>query len=121
MEALVKAYRKNPVGAHYGLGEWLLQRLTAVVMALFTIAMFACLVVDAPHGYGDWKAMFSGTLMRLVTMLFIVSLLYHAWVGMRDILMDYLSATSVRLTAQAVVGFALIFYAVWAVSILWGH
>jgi succinate dehydrogenase / fumarate reductase membrane anchor subunit len=121
MEALVKPYRKNPVGAHYGLGDWLLQRLTAVVMALFTIAMFACIMMDAPHTYGEWKAMFSGTLTRLLTMLFMAALLYHAWVGMRDILMDYLHATSVRLTAQAAVGFALIFYLIWAASILWGH
>jgi succinate dehydrogenase / fumarate reductase, membrane anchor subunit len=117
----VKAYRKNPVGAHYGLRDWLLQRLTAVVMALFTIAAFACLIVDAPHTYYEWKAMFAGTTMRLVTMLFILALLYHAWVGMRDILMDYLRATSVRLTAQAAVGFALIFYLIWAAAILWGR
>ncbi len=117
----MKAYRKNPVGAHYGLVGWLLQRLTAVVMAIFTIAMFACLIVAAPHGYAEWKAVFSGMTMRLVTMLFIVSLLYHAWVGMRDILMDYLSATSVRLTAQTVVGFALLVYVIWAAAILWGR
>ena len=117
----MKAYRKNPVGAHYGVGDWLLQRMTAVVMAVFTMAMFACLVMDAPHSYGEWKAIFAGTFMRLVTTLFVAALLYHAWVGMRDILMDYLHATSVRLTAQAVVGFALVFYLIWAASILWGH
>lgn len=117
----MKAYRKTPVGAHYGLGDWLLQRLTAVAMALFTIVMFACLAVDAPHTYPEWKAVFAGTSVRLATMLFILALLYHAWVGMRDILMDYLRATSVRLTAQAAVGFALIFYLIWAASILWGR
>ncbi|HLX23647.1 MAG TPA: succinate dehydrogenase, hydrophobic membrane anchor protein [Usitatibacter sp.] len=117
----MKAYRKNPVGAHYGLGDWLLQRLTAVVMALFTIVMFACLIVDAPHGYAEWKAIFSGMTMRIATMLFIASLLYHAWVGMRDIIMDYLGATSVRLTAQSAVGFALVAYLVWAAAILWGR
>ncbi len=121
MEDLVKAYRKNPVGAHYGLRDWLLQRLTAVVMALYTIAIVACLLIDAPHGYGEWKAMFSGTLVRLATTLFLASLLYHAWVGMRDILMDYLHATSVRLTAQVAVGFALVFYLLWAAAILWGR
>jgi succinate dehydrogenase / fumarate reductase membrane anchor subunit len=117
----VKAYRKNPVGAHYGLGDWLLQRLTAVVMALFTIVMFGCLILQAPHGYAEWKAVFSGVTMRVITMLFIGALLYHAWVGMRDILMDYLGATSIRLTGQTLVGLALIVYLVWAASILWGH
>ena len=59
--------------------------------------------------------------VTLATMLFLASLLYHAWVGMRDILMDYLHATSLRLFAQVVVGFLLAFYLVWAASILWGR
>jgi succinate dehydrogenase / fumarate reductase membrane anchor subunit len=116
----VKAYRKNPVGAHHGLGDWLLQRLTAVVMALYTIAMFACILGEAPHTHDQWKALFSGGFTRLATMLFVVALLYHAWVGMRDILMDYLKPMGVRLTAQAAVGVVLVFYLVWAASILWG-
>ncbi|MGZ5048972.1 MAG: succinate dehydrogenase, hydrophobic membrane anchor protein, partial [Usitatibacter sp.] len=82
-------YAKSPVGAHYGVGDWLLQRLTAVVMAAYTIFFVACLLADPPAAYAQWKAMFSGTLFRLATMLFVGALLYHAWVGMRDILMDY--------------------------------
>ena len=49
---MVKAYTKIPVGAHYGTGEWLLQRLTAVVMALYTLGLVACLLWDAPATYG---------------------------------------------------------------------
>ena len=117
----MKAYRKNPVGAHYGLRDWLLQRLTAVAMAIYTIGFFACFLAEAPHSYGDWKAMFSTVFARLATMLFLAALLYHAWVGMRDILMDYLRSTSLRLLAQSVVGFVLLFYLAWAASILWGR
>jgi succinate dehydrogenase / fumarate reductase membrane anchor subunit len=121
VEDLVKPYRKTPVGAHYGVGDWLLQRLTAVVMALYTIIVFACLVMHSPQGYADWKEIFSGTSMRLATTLFFAALCYHAWVGMRDILMDYLKATSVRLAAQVLVGLALAFYVAWAAAILWGR
>ncbi len=114
-------YAKNPVGAHYGIGDWLLQRLTAVVMAAYTIALVVCLMANPPAAYAEWKAMFAGTLFRIATLLFFASLLYHAWVGMRDILMDYLHATSVRLATQVAVGLALLFYLVWAASILWGR
>lgn len=117
----MKPYAKSPVGAHYGLGDWLLQRLTAVVMAAYTIVFVGCMLIRPPTGYADWKAMFSGTFFRLTTMLFFAALLYHAWVGMRDILMDYLQATGLRLTMQFAVGLALLFYLVWAASILWGH
>ena len=118
---MVKAYTKNPVGAHYGLSEWLLQRLTAVVMAVYTLFAFCYVLYRKPGTYADWSAMFAGNFFRLFTMLFIVSLLYHAWVGMRDILMDYLRATAVRLTAEVLVALALIFYLIWSASVLWGR
>lgn len=115
------AYRKNPVGAHYGLGDWLLQRLTALVMAIYTIALAACLLMHAPQGHAEWKAMFSGGFVRVATMVFFAALIYHAWVGLRDILMDYLRATALRLTAEVAVGLVLVAYAVWAAAILWGR
>ena len=118
---MVKAYTKTPVGAHYGLGDWLLQRLTAVVMLAYTVVFGACVLLCAPASYADWKRMFSVGFVRLGTMLFFIALLYHAWVGMRDILMDYVHATGMRLALQVAVGLALLFYLVWSASILWGR
>ena len=117
---MVKRYAKTPVGAHYGVGDWLLQRLTAVVMALYTMVVFIGVMLVPPHTYAQWKSFFSPALFRVATMLFVAALLYHAWVGMRDILMDYLKSTAVRLTAQAAVGLVLFFYLIWTASILWG-
>ena len=118
---MVKAYTKTPVGAHYGLGDWLLQRLTAVVMALYTLGLAACLLWHAPATYADWKAIFSGTFARVTTMLFFTALLYHAWIGMRDIFMDYLKATGLRLALQSAVVVGLMLYLIWTASILWGR
>ena len=116
----MKAYTKTPVGAHYGLGDWLLQRLTAVVMVLFTVGFGICLVVHKPGTYGEWKALFSGTFVRVTTVLFFTALLYHAWIGMRDILMDYVKATGLRVALEMAVALALVGYLIWAASILWG-
>lgn len=117
----MRAYAKNPVGAHYGTRDWLLQRLTAVVMAAFTVGLLVCIAWHAPASQADWKAIFGGTFVRLATMLFFVALLYHAWVGMRDILMDYVKATGLRLTLQLAVGLVLLLYLIWSASILWGR
>lgn len=117
---MVKRYTKNPVGAHYGLRDWLLQRLTAVVMALYTVGFAVCLLWHKPVTYAQWKALFAGDFVRLTTFFFIAALLYHAWVGMRDIVMDYVKPTGIRLALQSVIGGVLIFYAIWAASILWG-
>jgi len=118
---LVKAYTKNPVGAHYGLGDWLLQRLTAVVMIVFTIGFLACLVVHKPGSYAEWKSIFSGTFARVSTVLFFLALLYHAWIGMRDIIMDYIKPTSLRLGLQMAVVVTLLLYLIWIASILWSR
>jgi succinate dehydrogenase membrane anchor subunit len=121
MAPVVTRYMKSPVGAHYGLGDWLLQRLTAIVMLAYTIAFGACVLVHAPSSYADWKAIFAGGFVRVGTMLFFISLLYHAWIGMRDILMDYVHATGLRLALEMAVALALLFYLVWSASILWGR
>ena len=114
-------YTKSPVGAHYGVGGWLLQRLTAVVMAIYTAGLAVCLLWHAPGSHAEWQAIFAGTFARLATMLFLAALLYHAWIGMRDILMDYVKPMGLRLALQVAVAVALAFYLVWSASILWGR
>ena len=116
----MSGYAKNPVGAHYGLNAWLLQRLTAVVMAAYTVFMLALALWCPPADWAAWKALFSGSFTRPATMLFCLALLYHAWVGVRDIIMDYVKPAGLRLALQALVGTALLFDLVWSVSILWG-
>ena len=116
----MKRYTKVPVGAHYGTGDWLLQRLTGALMAVYTLFVVGCLVVGPPASYADFRALFAGGFVGLFTMLFFAALLYHAWVGMRDILMDYVKATGLRLALQVAVALSLIAYLIWAASILWG-
>ena len=116
----MKRYVKNPVGARYGLWPWLMQRLTAVVMGAYTIVLLACLLVRPPASYGDLRAMFSGAFFRVATMLFFAALLYHAWVGLRDVLMDYVKPVWMRLALQFGVGLVLFAYLVWSAQILWG-
>ena len=114
-------YTKTPVGAHYGLGDWLVQRLTAVVMGGYTVFVVLALLLHRPLNFAAWRLVFSETWFQVGTMMFVMSLLYHAWVGMRDILMDYIKPTALRLTAEFAVAFALLFYLVWAAAILWNH
>jgi succinate dehydrogenase / fumarate reductase membrane anchor subunit len=118
---MVKRYTKTPVGAHYGIGDWLLQRLTAVVMALYTVLFVGCLLMEPLATYSDWKAMFSRSFFRVATMFFFAALIYHAWIGMRDIVMDYVKPTAIRLGLETLIGGVLLVYLIWAASILWGR
>jgi succinate dehydrogenase membrane anchor subunit len=107
------------VGAHYGLKDWLAQRITAVVMALYTLLVALALALGPGAGIDGWRGLMGNGLVRFATVLFIVSLCYHAWVGIRDIWMDYVKPTGIRLALHAVTLLALVGYAVWAVQILW--
>ena len=108
------------VGAHYGWRDWLVQRITAVVMALYTLLVLVLLLVHGGLDYAAWKATFGNELFRLVTFVFMVSLLWHAWVGVRNIAMDYLKPVAVRLTVQVAVIALLVGYAGWTIQVLWG-
>ena len=106
-------------GAHYGLVDWLAQRVTATVMVVYILLLVALLLVAPPHDYAAWKALFSNQWLRIVSFLFLASLYWHAWIGMRDILMDYVHATGTRLTIEILIILSLLFYSVWSVEILW--
>ncbi len=111
--------RRVVVGAHYGLRDWLAQRITSVVMALFTVALIVQVLLPGEMGYDKWATMFSRQWMKVLTFTVVVSLLIHAWVGMRDIWMDYVKSVGMRLTLQAATIVWLVGCAGWAVQVLW--
>jgi succinate dehydrogenase / fumarate reductase membrane anchor subunit len=116
---MVKRTVRLTTGANYGLRDWLGQRVTAVVMAVFILCLAGGLLVAPPQGYAGWKALFANQWMRIAAFLFLVTLFWHAWIGVRNILMDYVHATGVRLTLQILVILSLLFYTVWSAEILW--
>lgn len=112
--------KREVVGAHYGLRDWLAQRITAVVMAVYTFLVLAVLASLPGLDYWHWKALWELPVMRYATMLFLLSVYLHAWIGVRDIFMDYLKDPGLRLALYVIVIAALVSYAAWSVQILWG-
>lgn len=108
------------VGAHYGLRDWLIQRVTAAVMAAYAVALAGWLLWQPHLDYDVWTALFSSQWMRSFTLLFLLNLYFHAWVGVRDIAMDYVKPAGIRLAIYVLVILALILYTIWSVEILWG-
>jgi succinate dehydrogenase / fumarate reductase membrane anchor subunit len=119
MDATNFGSKRLVVGAHYGLRDWLVQRVTALLMALFTIVLVVQLLAGGPLGYLRWAAIFSSQGMKVLTFLAIVSLAWHAWVGMRDIWMDYVKPVALRLALQVFTIAWLVGCAGWAVQVLW--
>lgn len=107
-------------GAHYGLRDWLIQRITAALMAAYSAALAAYLLLQPRLNYDVWTGLFSSQPMRTFTLLFLLSVFYHAWIGIRDIVMDYVKPAGVRLVIHVLVILVSLLYAIWAVQILWG-
>src|SRR5436190_15117512 len=106
-------------GAHYGLRDWLAQRITAVIMAVYSIIAVCVLIPSRPITYAVWRDLFAQGWMRVATLLFMVSLAWHAWVGVRDILMDYVQPAGLRLSLQVGTLLVIASYVGWTIQILW--
>lgn len=109
-----------------GLSDWLVQRVSAVILlAYFTTLGFA---IGGGVEYADWKALFEQTWMRIFSLLAILSLAAHAWIGMWAVLTDYLTerlmgkkGNVLRISVQILCSLTIFVYVVWAVQILWGY
>ena len=108
------------VGAHYGLRDWLSQRVTAGLMALFTLLVLAQLVFSrGPIGYDTWAGIFAAQWMKVLTFAVVAALLWHVWVGMRDVFMDYIKPVVLRLALQVFTIVWLTACGGWAIQVLW--
>ena len=111
--------RRIVVGAHYGLRDWMAQRATSMLMAIFTVVVVAQVLFGGPLDYYRWAAIFSAQWMKVLTFVVIVSLMVHVWVGMRDIWMDYVKPVVARLALDVATIAWLVGCAGWAIQVLW--
>jgi succinate dehydrogenase / fumarate reductase membrane anchor subunit len=105
---------------HQGLRDWLVQRVSAVVMAIYFVGIIAYFVTRSRVDFMDWHILFSHGWMKVATILFVLSLSAHAWVGMWTIFTDYIKPFFLRLMAHILVFFTLLGCIFWAIQILWG-
>ncbi len=113
--------RRTVLGAHYGITGWLVQRMSAVIMTLFGVVLLSFILFHAPAGFAEWKMLFSHGWVKIGLLIFFICLSLHAWIGVRDILMDYVHAVGIRLMLETGVLLSLAAYVLWAWSILWGR
>lgn len=112
------------VGAHYGVKDWVLQRITAVILVIYTLVLGIGALITPEFTYENWVRLFnfevlSFPLGKLLAMLAFISLAYHAWIGVRDIWMDYVKPTGIRLALQVLTVLWLVGSVVYAAQILW--
>lgn len=110
-----------------GLFDWLIQRLSALVLLVYTICIFGSLLFTAELDYEQWRAQFDAPAMQIFSLVALLSLCAHAWVGIWTVTTDYLNETHLgragawmRLLTQAVCALLTLVYLLWGIRIFWG-
>ena len=103
-----------------GLSDWLVQRMSAVILAVYSVFMVVYLLVNPQLDFAQWHAFFSMTSMRIFSLMALLSLGAHCWIGLWSISTDYLKPFTLRFVFQMVVGLLMFIYTVWGVQLLWG-
>lgn len=111
-----------------GLSDWLLQRITAVILLAYTLFIVGIVFFGPTLNYAEWKALFAEPWVRIFTLASILSIAAHAWIGLWSISTDYLTermmgskANVLRLSFQAVVAILIFIFVVWGIQVLWGN
>jgi len=105
--------------SHQGLRDWIIQRVSAIIMAFYSIALIFYLICHPHLSYIEWHDLFSETWMKVASLLFLVALLYHAWIGIWTVFTDYVKPYVVRCILNFLVLFMLAACFFWGLLILW--
>ena len=103
-----------------GLKDWITQRVTAVILAAYSIFIFLFIVTNPHLHYLTWVGLFQFGWMRIFSLLTLISLILHAWIGIWTVITDYLKPIWLRLGSQIIVIILLIGWLIWGIEILWG-
>ena len=98
---------------------WLSQRLTALVMAFYIVLLVVLLAITQPAGFAAWHAFIAPVWFRIATLIFFMCLFMHAWLGVADVLKDYVFNKTLRGYMQIIVDILLLIYLAWVSIILW--
>jgi succinate dehydrogenase / fumarate reductase membrane anchor subunit len=114
--------RRIVTGAKYGLSSWLRQRITAVIMLIITVLFFAFvlnLVLHLNSNIESWRTIFSNFLVKFIAQVFVVALVVHGWIGIRDLWMDYIKSNSFRLALHVITLLWLAVNFIYSIKIIW--
>ncbi|EKD70513.1 MAG: succinate dehydrogenase, hydrophobic membrane anchor protein [uncultured bacterium] len=104
---------------HQGLRDWIIQRVSAIFMAVYLLLLIAYLFINPGLSFAEWHGLFSQTWMKIATILFLLAIVFHAWIGMWTIFTDYVKNFVIRSILHSLVILCLTACFIWGVMILW--
>lgn len=110
---------KSVLGVNEGFHDWAIQRISAIVMALYSIGLIAYVLCHSDLSYAEWHSLFANTWMKVASAIFLLSIVYHAWIGMWTIYTDYIKPFAIRTTVNFVTLLLLAACFFWGIYVLW--
>jgi succinate dehydrogenase / fumarate reductase membrane anchor subunit len=104
-----------------GLKDWLIQRVTAVYFAVYTIFLFVFLLLHPNLNFTQWHELFANHVFQIATAIGLLALSLHAWVGIWTVTTDYIKCTAIRISVQLLVVLWLLSQFIWGLMIVWGQ
>lgn len=101
-----------------GLRPWIIQRISAVVIAVFIFYFAATLLFDNPLTETNWSLWVAQPANNIGLGLFILAVLWHAWIGIRDVVLDYIHNVVMRMLALTLVAAVLLGSGFWGIKTL---
>jgi succinate dehydrogenase / fumarate reductase membrane anchor subunit len=102
-----------------GLHDWIIQRISAVVLAGYIIFLAGFFMLHSSVDFMMWQKLFSNRVMQIATMLTLLALMWHAWIGIWAVFTDYIKCSVLRGTLEVIVLIALFSFFFWGITILW--
>lgn len=107
-----------------GLHDWLIQRLSAVVMLAYVLYLLGYLIgaymVQPELSYGLWQGFFARPVVKIASFLALLAVVAHAWIGIWTVFTDYVKPLAVRVVLQSLLIVSCLSLLFWGFSILWG-
>nr|WP_024967441.1 succinate dehydrogenase membrane anchor subunit [Pantoea sp. IMH] len=103
-----------------GVHDWLLLRASAIVITLYVLYILGFVMMADSLTYEIWRGFFASSMTKVFTLLTLLCILVHGWIGMWQVLTDYVKSLALRLTLQLVVVTALLVYAIYGTVVVWG-
>lgn len=104
-----------------GLKDWLIQRVTALYFAVYSLFLLGYIIAHPQLGFEQWQALFHCALFQIASVIALLALSLHAWIGVWTVTTDYMKCTAIRLSVQMLVLTWLLSQFVWGLMIIWGQ
>ena len=104
--------------ARSGLRDWIFQRISALNLGLYVMVLLGFFITHSPLTFDQWKAFFHMASMEVFSLMALLSLLIHSWIGVWTVITDYIKPLYLRASAQVLLITGLALFFAWGLRII---